>query len=89
MEDKTYDVVEIRVRAVDQYQNVLPFYNDPLLVKVEGPAELIGPALTSFEGGQTGLYLRSTGKSGEVRVTLGCVGAEPVQIKLTADAGEQ
>lgn len=85
----TYDVAEIFVRAVDENGNVLYFMNDPLEVSIDGPAELIGPKVAAFSGGQCGLYLRSVGKEGNVNVKLHLDGAEDIVVSLNAVKGEK
>ncbi len=57
--DKTYDVVALRIRAVDEYGNVLPFFNEPVSISISGPVELIGPNISCLRGGMGGTYLRS------------------------------
>ncbi|MBO7357497.1 MAG: glycoside hydrolase family 2 protein [Lachnospiraceae bacterium] len=57
--DKTYDVVALRIKAVDEYGNVLPFFNEPITISVSGPVELIGPNITTLRGGMGGTYLRT------------------------------
>jgi beta-galactosidase len=69
-ETETYDVMEMRIRVVDENENLLPFYNEPLTVTVDGPAEVIGPKVQCLRGGMTGVYLKSTGETGKIRITL-------------------
>ena len=69
-EGRTYDVMEVRVKACDEYGNVLPFMNDALKISCDGPVELIGPHITSFSGGMTGFYVKSAGIEGKARITL-------------------
>ncbi|MCR5202346.1 MAG: glycoside hydrolase family 2 protein [Lachnospiraceae bacterium] len=75
-EINTYDVSAIRIQDVDNNGNVLPFSNDPLILSVEGDIELIGPDVISLQGGMTGTYVKSTGKTGEgkltIKTTYGC-----------------
>jgi beta-galactosidase len=62
--------MEMRIRVVDENENLLPFYNEPLTVTVDGPAEVIGPKVQCLRGGMTGVYLKSTGETGKIRITL-------------------
>jgi len=57
---KTYDVAAIRIMAVDQNDNVLPFFNEPVTVCVKGDAEVIGPKIFSLKGGMGGTYIKTT-----------------------------
>ncbi len=69
-EKDTYDVMSLRVKVLDEFGNLLPFYNEPLMVSVDGPAELIGPKVSSIRGGMSGIYIKSKGESGKVTITL-------------------
>lgn len=70
----TYDVATVRITAVDQFGNVLPYYQEPIALNVSGPLALIGPSVISFKGGMCGTYVKSTGERGtgalEVRVLM-------------------
>jgi beta-galactosidase len=48
----------------DENGNILPYANDPVVLDISGPIELIGPTVISLSGGMGGTYVRSTGKSG-------------------------
>jgi beta-galactosidase len=85
VERNTYDVMSLRIRVLDEYNNVLSFYNEPLIVSVDGPAEIIGPSVTSVRGGMTGVYLKSTGESGKIRVTLQTEHTAPVVLMVNAE----
>ncbi len=64
-EEDTYDVAEIRIRIVDENDNLLPYYQEAIRLSVTGAIELIGPALITPRGGMTGTYVRTTGIKGE------------------------
>ena len=70
VEDGTYDVAAIRIRVTDEFGNVMPFYNRPAAVEIDGPAELLGPSMADINGGMGGIYVRSTGRSGKVLVKI-------------------
>lgn len=67
-ETRGYDVACVRIRAVDEHGNVLPFYNEPVQLCVEGEGELIGPDLIAFSGGMSGTYVKTTGTSGAIQI---------------------
>lgn len=69
-EGNTYDIASIRIRAVDENENLLPFYQEPLKVEVEGPLTIIGPDILSLKGGMGGLYVKTTGETGKAKVRL-------------------
>ncbi len=78
------DEIRVIVRALDQVGNPLPFLADMAHVEVEGPALLIGPATTPFQGGSTGFWLRATGETGTVRVTVTSDRFAPSVVEITA-----
>ncbi len=81
-ENHTYDVAAIRILAKDQNGNVLPYYQEPIQMTVEGPAELIGPSVISLKGGMGGTYLRSTGVPGDIILRLRAEGMDEAELQL-------
>ena len=75
-------MVSIRARVTDQNGNVLPFYNATAQVRVDGPMIPYGSAACLIQGGMGGVYLRTTGKTGNVNVTLSLPDTEPVTLTL-------
>ena len=69
-ESNTYDMAMIRVRAVDDEGNRLPFMNDPVSISVEGPLETAGPSITSLNGGAGGFFVKTKGEAGTAKVTI-------------------
>lgn len=84
-EGKSYDVAAIRLRMLDEYDNVLPFCNDPLLLSTEGPIELIGPKMVSLQGGMSGTYIKTTAQKGKAKLTISGMQCEPVAIEFVID----
>lgn len=82
VEGITYDVAEIRIKAIDEYGNQLYFMQDPVIIEAEGPIEIIGPSCIPLQGGMSGIYVKSTGTEGEAKVTLRCASMEPVEINM-------
>ena len=70
-EGNTYDVAAIRIRAIDENENLLPYYQEPVIVHVDGPIELIGEEVLSLKGGMGGIYVKTTGEKGRAKVVLG------------------
>ncbi len=81
-EDQTYDVAEIRIHAIDQNHNVLPYFAEPVHIVTEGPIQVIGPDVVPFRGGMTGTYIKTLGQEGTAKVRLVCGRIEPVTIEL-------
>jgi len=69
-EGATYDVASVRIRVVDQNNNVLPFYNGSLKFTTEGPIEVYGPDHIDIQGGMGGLYVRTTGNIGNALLNI-------------------
>ncbi len=83
-EESTYDVAALRLSMRDQNDSLLSFYQGAVMVSVSGPAEVIGPKCVILRGGVGGTYIRTTGETGDVIVTLTSDQAEPVVLHLTA-----
>ncbi|MBB4953658.1 beta-galactosidase [Agrobacterium vitis] len=66
------DTVRVILRALDQGGNVLPFFDDPVALSLEGPGRIIGPALSSFKGGVTGLWIEAGEDAGTLTLTATC-----------------
>lgn len=69
-EKETYDVTAVRIRALDQNGNLLPYFNEPVLLKTEGPVRIIGPSAVSLKGGMGGTYLKTIGEEGEASLHI-------------------
>ena len=81
-EKNTYDVASIRICAVDENQNVIPFYQEPLKVEVEGPLQIIGHDILSLKGGMGGLYVKTIGEKGTAKVRLTNPQLEAVEVEF-------
>ena len=84
-EKNTYDVAAVRIRAVDENGNVLPFYQEPVRISLEGPAKLIGPDVISLKGGMGGTYLKTTGESGSIKVIFSSPQTENAALTFQAE----
>ena len=81
-EDKTYDVAAVRIRAVDDNGNVLPFANDPVSFSTVGPVKIIGPSIVSLQGGMGGTYVKTNGKTGDAKLLITPVDGDTVTISF-------
>ena len=46
---------------MSEYNNILHYCNEPLILETTGPIEIIGPKLISLQGGLFGTFVRSKG----------------------------
>lgn len=69
-EQHSYDVALVRIRAVDDHGNVLPFYQEPVCLITEGDISIIGPDTIALQGGMGGTYVKSLGRSGQGTLLL-------------------
>lgn len=79
-EQHSYDVALVRIRAVDDHGNVLPFYQEPVHLIAEGDISIIGPDTIALQGGMGGTYVKSTGRSGRGALLLQSQTAGEVRI---------
>ena len=83
VEDQTYDMAAIRIEMQDEFGNLLSFCNDPVTFEVSGEIELVGPGIVSLQGGMTGCYVRTIGKSGTGKLTVKALGCSEVTMDFT------
>ncbi len=79
-EQHSYDVALVRIRAVDDHGNVLPFYQEPVRLITEGDISIIGPDTIALQGGMGGTYVKSLGRSGQGALLLQPLTAGEVRI---------
>lgn len=82
-ENTSYDVAAVRIKAKDEYGNVLPFYQEPLMLKTEGPIEVIGGNIISLKGGMGGTYVKTTGVEGTARLYIQNAQGKQVEIQFS------
>ena len=82
LEEDTYDVAGIRIQAMDEYQNILTYYNEPVTLEAKGPIEIIGPKIISLKGGMAGTYIKTTGQCGAAVLKIKTAQAPAVFIQF-------
>lgn len=82
-EGEVYDMAAIRIRLLDEFENVACYVPAPVKVAVTGPAEVIGPSVFTLEGGMGGTYLRTTGEAGAVHIVLSSDHTDDIIFDLT------
>ncbi len=81
-EGNTYDVAAVRIRAVDENENLIPYFQEPLRIEVEGPVKLIGEEIISLKGGMGGLYIKTIGERGTAKLRLSNPQVPAVEIEF-------
>ncbi len=84
-EGDTYDMAAIRIRILDEYNNVASYAQLPVTFTLEGPGQIVGPNVATAEGGMTGTYVKTIGLPGEIRVTAATAQTEPVTVRFAVD----
>lgn len=84
IEDKTYDVVRVVIKATNQFDNVCPYDNSVVRVKTNGIVDIIGDDTFALIGGQRAVWLKTNGKSGIAQVVIECDGKSQT-IKLNVE----
>ncbi|MBQ4424170.1 MAG: glycoside hydrolase family 2 protein [Lachnospiraceae bacterium] len=80
-----YDMAAVRIRITDEFGNTLPYAQLPLALSVSGPIELASPSLLTAEGGMTGTYIRTTGRTGSASLTIRAEGAAETTVEFTVE----
>ena len=70
IENESYDVSAIRIRAVDEYGNTLYYSSEPIVATAEGVVQVLGPSVTSLKGGFGGIYVKTIGERGKGKLTI-------------------
>lgn len=83
LEGATYDAALIRISMRDQNGNILPFCQEALRLRTEGPIRIIGPEITALRGGLGGTMIRTLGREGDASLTITAEGADPLRLEFT------
>ncbi|MGO4565980.1 glycoside hydrolase family 2 TIM barrel-domain containing protein [Rhizobium sp. 2YAF20] len=78
------DSTRVIVRALDQVGSRMPFLNDVVSLRIDGPARVVGSQTIPFQGGTTGFWLESTGLPGTITVEVSSSRFAPTTVKLAA-----
>ena len=63
------DATRVVIRALDQNGNLLPFFEEPVALTLDGPGRIIGPSEHTLKGGATGLWIEAGDVSGKLTLT--------------------
>src|SRR6266851_2024946 len=84
------DTTRVVLRVTDEFGNIRPYANDPIIFKLDGPAELIGENPFSLIGGTGAIWVRAKEQAGTVSLTAKHprLGSQKVEIALTSAPAE-
>ena len=85
----TWDCAAVRLRAIDQNGNLLPYCSEAVQLSVEGPVEILGPSVVPLRGGMAGTYLATTGEAGRAVLHCKMEGALDTEAVLTIRCREE
>ncbi len=85
-EGDTYDMAAVRIRVLDEFGNPAPYAQLPVILTLEGAAELVGPNVVTAQGGMTGTYLKTTGIPGTAKLTISTPQTQSVTIVFDISA---
>ena len=85
------DTTRVVLRVTDEFDNIRPYAGDPIVLTLEGPAELIGDNPFGLVGGTGAVWIRSRQQAGTVQLTARHprLGEQKVSFTLTAATPER
>ena len=84
------DTTRVVLRVTDEFGAIRTYANDAVVLKLEGPAELIGDNPFSLIGGTGAVWIRAKEEAGKVRLTATHprLGSQTVELVLSRAAPE-
>ena len=84
------DATRVVFRVTDEFGAIRPFANDPIVLNLEGPAEIIGDNPFALVGGTGAVWIRTKETPGTVRLTAKHprLGSQTVSIVLRSASAE-
>ncbi len=79
-EGAAYDMAAVRIRVLDEFGNPAPYAQLPVILTLEGNAQLVGPNIVTAQGGMTGTYVKTTGIPGTAKLTISTPQTQSVTI---------
>ena len=77
---KRYDSVRLKISALDEKQNVMKFYDEPVEIKVSG-GRLIGTSVTALSGGMYSVWIIAEEDTMEVKISSARLGIVEKNLK--------
>ena len=82
IDNETYDTISIRIRILDENNNLASYSQLPINISVSDNLEIIGPSIVTLEGGMAGTYIKSIGKYGDGTVSISSPYLDTVTIQI-------
>ncbi|MGB4387183.1 MAG: glycoside hydrolase family 2 TIM barrel-domain containing protein [Caldicoprobacterales bacterium] len=78
------DATRIVVKILDQCGNILPFIDDIIKIKVDGPARVQGPSEVVVKGGAVGFWIETVNEPGvvNIEITSSVLGKKKITINV-------
>lgn len=85
------DTTRIVLRVTDEFDAIRPYANDPIVMTLEGPAELIGDNPFALIGGTGAVWVRAKEEAGTARLTAKHprLGSQTVEIAIREAKAER
>ena len=75
----------VRIRLLDEFNNIASYAQLPVTLKATGSIDLIGPSIVTLEGGMSGTYVRTNGKEGVGTLTISIQGVEETTVNFLTE----
>ena len=82
-EGDRYDMAAVRIRILDEQDNLAVYAQLPVSLYAEGEISLVGPSVVTAEGGMCGCYVKTTGRTGQSALHIRTAQTEDVEIRFT------
>src|SRR5262249_15874491 len=84
------DTTRVVLRVTDEYGAIRPYANDPIVLTLEGPADLIGDNPFGLIGGTGAVWVRAKEEATTVRLTRQHprLGSQTVEIAIRSAPAE-
>ena len=82
-EGDRYDMAAVRIRILDEQDNLAVYAQLPVSLYAEGEITLVGPSVVTAEGGMCGCYVKTTGRTGQGALHIRTAQTEDVEIHFT------
>lgn len=87
-EGSCYDMALVRIRILDENENVANYAQIPVAFAAEGVIDVVGPMVTTAEGGMCGTFIKTTGWDGHGRLIIYTEGGLETSLEFTVSIVE-